>query len=68
VMVPELDYGDLQVADGRAAMAAFAHMARGQVVGPEALVLRQQLLDYCERDTLAMVRLHQALVERIQSE
>jgi hypothetical protein len=41
----------------------FARMARGEIVGPEVETTRRQLLRYCERDTLAMVRLHERLIE-----
>jgi hypothetical protein len=45
------------------AITRFARMARGEIVGDEAAITRRQLLDYCEMDTLAMVRLHEKLVE-----
>lgn len=61
VMVPGLGYGDLAVADGDTAIMQFARMARGEIDGEQAAATRQALLAYCERDTLAMVRLHEAM-------
>jgi hypothetical protein len=42
---------------------AFWQMATGRVDLKEAARLRRSLLAYCQRDTWAMVRLHQALRE-----
>ena len=41
----------------------FARMARGELTGAAVEVTRQRLLDYCETDTLAMVRLHETLYQ-----
>jgi hypothetical protein len=62
-LVPDLSYADLEVANGETAIMWFARMARGEVSGPAVEVIRQQLLDYCKMDTLAMVRVHGALDE-----
>jgi len=61
VLVQGLGYDDLPVADGDTAIMQFAKMARGEITGQAADATRQALLDYCERDTIAMVRLHEAL-------
>ena len=61
VLVPELSYVGLDVADGDAAITRFARMARGEISGEAVEATRRQLLDYCKMDTLAMVRLHEAL-------
>ena len=61
-MVPGMSYDGLVVGNGDAAIAAFASMARGQCSGDAVGPLRQALLDYCKLDTLAMVRLHEALM------
>lgn len=60
-LVPGLSYEGLSIANGTAANIAFARMARKEVPPGEIARLRQDLLDYCELDTLAMLRLHQAL-------
>jgi len=38
-------------------------MARREITGPDVDTTRTQLLRYCERDTLAMVRLHDRLLD-----
>jgi len=53
----------LDVADGDTAITRFARMARGEISGDAIERTRQQLLDYCRMDTLAMVRLHETLWE-----
>jgi Domain of unknown function(DUF2779) len=60
-IVPDLSYSDLAVRDGDTAIARFAGMARGEIIGAALEETRQQLLEYCKMDTLAMVRLHEAL-------
>jgi hypothetical protein len=61
-LAPAVGYADLgEVADGAAASAAFARLARGEVQGAAAKALRADLLRYCERDTRALLELHRAL-------
>jgi hypothetical protein len=62
-LVPEMSYADLEIRNGDCAVARFARMARREITGPDIDITRAQLLRYCERDTLAMVRLHQKLTE-----
>lgn len=57
VVVPELSYDALTVADGTAAMDAWSAML--STSGLERGRLRLALLEYCKLDTLAMVRLYQ---------
>jgi hypothetical protein len=63
VLVPGMDYSGMRVADGDSAIAAFARMALGQCPPQEIETVRQDLLDYCKKDTLAMVKLHRRLIE-----
>ena len=60
VLVPGMGYDDLDIPDGRTASAQYM-----QALGSAEQQERQQTFDdlraYCERDTLAMVRLRQAL-------
>jgi hypothetical protein len=65
VLVPDLSYDDLSIADGDCASSAFLLMARGDVHPDELPGLRSSLLTYCARDTLAMVCLHEALAKRL---
>lgn len=60
-LIPSLSYEGLEVRDGDTAIARFARMAKGAITGDAVAVTRQQLLDYCKLDTLAMVRLHEHL-------
>jgi hypothetical protein len=60
-LVPDMSYSDLEIQDGYIASAAFARMIAPDTEEPEREQLRMALLDYCERDTLAMVRLLGAL-------
>jgi hypothetical protein len=60
-VVPELGYGDLQIRDGSQASVAFASMISPETGEAERMRLRQALLDYCQRDTEAMVRIIDAL-------
>ena len=59
---PELDYSRLEgVHNGSEAMDAFEGLSK---MGPEEReAAREQLLRYCELDTLAMVRVHERLVQ-----
>jgi len=60
-LVPDLSYDDLGVRDGDTAIARFAKLARNKCTQEESVQIRQELLKYCERDTIAMVRLHEQL-------
>jgi hypothetical protein len=63
VLAPAVRYDDLDgVADGGAAATALARLARGAVESvDEEAALRRALLEYCRRDTLALVELHRQL-------
>jgi predicted RecB family nuclease len=62
-MVPELSYHDLVIVDGRTASVEIARLlfVAHKIAPAERERLRQDLLDYCERDTWATVRLLQSL-------
>jgi len=59
-LVPDLSYDGLDIGDGDMAITMFAKMALGEVVDTDQV--RNDLLAYCKLDTLAMVRLHDALL------
>ena len=61
VLVPELSYEGLEIANGDAALVTFALMAQGKMGEAEMELKRAALLEYCKMDTMAMVRLHEAL-------
>ena len=57
-IAPDLSYDDLEgVQDGGMAMSAYLEAVHPDTTGTRKSQLRQQLLDYCALDTLAMVRL-----------
>ena len=60
-VVPELGYDDLEIQQGGHASVAFACMISPETEESERRRLRQALLDYCRRDTEAMVRIIDAL-------
>jgi hypothetical protein len=62
-LVPEMSYAGMMVADGQAAGLAWESFVRGTVdpAGRESIM--KALLDYCGKDTLAMVK----LLEKLQS-
>ncbi|EKX36477.1 hypothetical protein GUITHDRAFT_117367 [Guillardia theta CCMP2712] len=56
-------YKDLPINNGRLAAVKFEAM---KVADPQqAQVLRQNLLNYCKLDTLALVELHQAMLRML---
>lgn len=61
-VAPELDYGALDVADGGEAQRAYLGASDINTLVEEREQLRAQMLNYCERDTWAMVRLANAFV------
>jgi predicted RecB family nuclease len=64
-IVPDLTYNDLVIVDGRLASVEIARLlfVAHRIPAHERDRLRQDLLDYCERDTLATVRLMARLRE-----
>jgi len=64
-LVPDLGYDDLEVADGGTASAMLEKLIlEPEAFSPEERKLhRQSLLEYCKMDTLALVRLHERLLE-----
>ncbi len=63
VLVSDLSYEALEIGDGDAAIATFAWLAHGKFDKKEAEAAKRNLLEYCKQDTLAMVKLHQRLIE-----
>jgi hypothetical protein len=63
-LCPELTYNDLVIVDGRVASVEIARLlfVADKIPQHERDRVRRELLDYCERDTWAMVR----LVERLR--
>jgi len=64
-LVPGDGYADLEIKDGSTAAAALEVLIldASALSQPEKSELRRKLLAYCERDTLAMVKLYERLLE-----
>jgi len=64
-LVPSLDYGDLEIGEGGLASTVLQGLLLGgdAVGAAEKKRLRRHLLAYCERDTLAMVKVVDKLKE-----
>lgn len=60
VIVPELSYDNMEVANGTDAMEAFTRMLE-MPEGSDRKKLKKDMLEYCELDTLAMVRIFQKM-------
>ena len=61
-LAPDLGYGDLEIAEGRAAAAAFSRSIAPDTPNDDRIRIGESLLAYCKRDTEAMVRVYEALV------
>ena len=61
-LVPELTYSALDIQEGGTASRTFLAMIQGHFKG-DIETTRKHLLDYCELDTLAMVRILEKLYE-----
>jgi hypothetical protein len=59
VLVPDMTYEGLPIANGEDALVTFAYMARGKFTAEECAQKREEMLRYCEQDTLAMVKIHE---------
>ena len=64
-LVPELSYNDLTIVDGLVASVEIARLlfVADRISPDERDRVRQDLLDYCRRDTWAMVKLLESLYE-----
>lgn len=61
-LVPAVGYQDLTgVANGVAALAAFAEIVEGKLTGSVEVRIREELLRYCGRDTLALLEVYRAM-------
>jgi hypothetical protein len=68
-LVPGFTYDLEGVTDGGEASAAFYRLASGHfLIGETREALRAGLRRYCERDTLALVGTHAALLEKSLSD
>jgi CRISPR/Cas system-associated exonuclease Cas4 (RecB family) len=61
VMVPDLNYDNMEIGNGSEAVAQFAMLVMGRYDKNEEKVVRTNLKSYCKLDTLAMVRIWERL-------
>lgn len=61
VLVPELSYKDLNIAKGDQASERWEKMISGELSLAQQEQIRDDLLEYCKLDTLAMVKIFQFL-------
>lgn len=66
VMIPEISYNDLEIKDGGSAASEWQRVTLSEA-GDKATVYKD-LKKYCERDTEAMVFIHEKLIELVQNE
>jgi hypothetical protein len=66
ILIPEMNYTDLEIGEGGDACAAFAFMAMGIYEERKIEETKKNLLKYCAKDTLAMVRIHQFLIDIVK--
>jgi hypothetical protein len=60
-----MSYEGLEIRNGDEAMATFAFLAQCKYDNSEVETIKNHLLQYCQQDTLAMVKLHRKLVDYI---
>ncbi|MCS4155486.1 hypothetical protein GGQ03_002789 [Salinibacter ruber] len=58
---PDLKYGDLDVQEGMEAVVQYSRMISPETSDSEAREIEEDLLEYCEQDTWAMVVIHEKL-------
>ncbi len=61
VMIPQMNYNELEIGEGGLALSAFAYMAMGLYDEKKVKETKTNLLKYCEQDTLALVEMHKFL-------
>jgi predicted RecB family nuclease len=63
-VIPSLNYHDLEIQDGDQASEQYYRMIFEEIDATEKERIRQALLKYCQRDTLAMVELRRVLLAK----
>jgi CRISPR/Cas system-associated exonuclease Cas4 (RecB family) len=64
-VVPSLSYGDLEIQEGAMAAQIYYHMVFDETDLMEKARMKDALMHYCGRDTLAMVELRRALYHKV---
>ena len=66
VLCPNISYSDLDVNNGTMALDTWGRMVLDPNFNEDIEATRKNLLDYCELDTLAMVKIYEVLKETIK--
>ena len=61
VLCPDITYSDLDVNNGTMALDTWGRMVLDPNFNQDIEATRKNLLDYCELDTLAMVKIYEIL-------
>jgi predicted RecB family nuclease len=64
-VVPSLSYGDPEIQEGAMAAQVYYHMVFDETDLMEKARMKDALMHYCGRDTLAMVELRRALYQKV---
>ncbi|MBW2428858.1 MAG: DUF2779 domain-containing protein, partial [Deltaproteobacteria bacterium] len=64
-LVPEMSYENLSIQDGMQASLDYLRMIHSETPGDVKAAIREDLLIYCGQDTLAMVKIRDALLKRV---
>jgi len=65
-LIPEMDYQDLAIQEGGMASLEYLRMIDPKTPAAEKKAIQKNLLAYCGQDTLAMVRVRDVLLEKLQ--
>ena len=63
-LLPEMDYKNLEIQEGQQAGLEYLRMINNSTPSDEKAKIRKALLNYCGRDTLAMVKVREELLKR----
>lgn len=64
-LVPELSYEDIKIQDGSMASVEYMKMIDSETTQDTKTQIGQELLKYCRQDTLAMIKILNALKEKL---
>ncbi|MEW5924892.1 MAG: DUF2779 domain-containing protein, partial [Candidatus Zixiibacteriota bacterium] len=64
ILVPELSYDDLKIREGDMASLGYIYLLDPENEPEMKADIRESLLRYCERDTLAMVEIFRVIKEK----
>ena len=65
VMIPELNYSDMEIGKGDQAMMAWWRLINDELPTDETEKTKTALLEYCRLDTFAMVKIFKKITEMI---